>query len=250
MAQRPGELDAVICDIDGCLCSETTAGFDLEALGRVAAWNQLARQQLDRPPVTLCTGRPQPFAESMARLIGCHLPCVCENGVWLYDPVANVYELDEAIRIEHRDTIREATAWVERELGPRGVTIQPGKSASISLYHADLHMLTSLVPMLERAFAACGWPLRVSMTWYYINCDLAHISKGTGLDRLIAQQGWKRSRLAGIGDTTSDAAIADRVGWFACPANAHEAITPRAAYVSPHDEARGVVDILAQLANR
>lgn len=247
MTEQLHEFDAVICDIDGCLCAETTAAFGLGELARIAEWNRLARERSDRPSVTLCSGRPQPFVEAMSRVLGCTLPSVCENGVWLYDPITNVYEMDDSILPEHLEAIREATAWIVGELYPKGVRIQPGKSASISLYHCDLAVLTGLVPMLERAFSACGWPLRVSMTWYYINCDLAHISKGSGLDRLIARQGWDRTKLAGIGDTTSDAAIADRVAWFACPANAHQDIQSRAAYISPHDEAAGVVDILDQL---
>jgi hydroxymethylpyrimidine pyrophosphatase-like HAD family hydrolase len=85
------------------------------------------------------------------------------------------------------------------------------------------------------------------MTWYYINCDLRHVSKGTGLDRLLAGLGLRRERLAGIGDTASDKCIAERVGFFACPANAHAAIKEHAHYVSPLPEARGVVDILQRL---
>jgi hydroxymethylpyrimidine pyrophosphatase-like HAD family hydrolase len=85
------------------------------------------------------------------------------------------------------------------------------------------------------------------MTWFYINCDLRHVSKGTGLDRLSARLRIPRERLAGIGDTASDKCIAERVGFFACPSNAAAAIKEHAHYVAKGAEAVGVVEILERL---
>lgn len=240
--------DAVICDIDGCLSPESSTPMDADALARIAAFNRRAGEA-GGPALTVCSGRPQPFAEAMCRLLGnTTLPCVAENGVWLYHPSDNRYDMDPSITREHMSAVRSATEWIETQLGPKGVAIQPGKTASISLYHADTEYLRQTVcPLVETAFRACGWPFRVSMTWLYINCDLEHVSKASGLDRVAAATGLKKERMAGIGDTTSDIAIADRVAFFACPANADERIKARAHYVSPFAEARGVLDILEHL---
>jgi hydroxymethylpyrimidine pyrophosphatase-like HAD family hydrolase len=104
------------------------------------------------------------------------------------------------------------------------VTQQPGKAASVSLFHPDTTYLRSIAPRIADEFAGRGWPFRVSMTWFYINCDLTHVSKATGIDRLAAHTGVAAERLAGIGDTASDLAIRERVGFFACPANAQPEI--------------------------
>jgi hydroxymethylpyrimidine pyrophosphatase-like HAD family hydrolase len=241
-------FDAVICDIDGCLAPESSHPMDAAALAEIADWNRSAQEDGNRPVVTLCSGRPQPFAEAMCRLIGNRtLPIVAENGVWLYWPDRNVYERDPAITPANLQTVREARAWVEEELGPRGVVMQPGKEASISLYHPDTEYLRSLEPRVKAAFQNRGWALRVSMTWLYINCDLQHVSKGTGLDRLIAGTGLKTDRLAGIGDTLGDLPIRERVAWFGCPANADERLRPRADAVSRLPEVRGVLELLEQL---
>lgn len=252
----PGTLplrayDLVICDIDGCLVSETTAPFDLESLARIRAHNQRAFERGDVPVVTLCSGRPQPFAESICRLIGNTLmPCVCEMGVWLYHPGSNRYEMDPAITPEHLQAVKEASLWAARTWGPRGVTEQPGKNASVTLYHPDTKFLTEVVfPGVQSEFERRGWPFRVSMTWYYINCDLAHVSKGTGLDRLLADTRLDKSRIAGVGDTMSDRCIAERVAFFACPANAAPTIKEHAHYVAQQPEARGVVEILERLSS-
>lgn len=250
----PGTLplrrfDAVIADIDGCLVSESSTPFDLGSLARVREHNRLAIERGDRPIVTVCSGRPQPFAESICRLIGNSLiPCVCENGVWVYHPGTNRYEMDPAIGPEHLHAVRALSAWAKEHFGGRGVTEQPGKNASVTLWHPDTAWLTAEVfPAVARRCAEQHWPFRVSMTWFYINCDLDFINKGTGLDRLTAQTGLTRARLAGIGDTTGDKFIADRVALFACPSNAQPAIREHAHYVSPLPEAAGVADILDHL---
>lgn len=254
----PGTLplrryDLVICDIDGCLVSETTAPFDLASLAKVRAHNERAIAHGDVPIVTLCTGRPQPFAEAVCRLIGNTLmPCVCEMGVWVYDPGPNTYIMDPRIRPEHLAAVRAASEWAWATWGSEaggGVTQQPGKAASVTLYHPDTRFLTDEVfPSVRAEFAGRGGPFRVSMTWFYINCDLAHVSKGTGLDRMLSGMNLDRARIAGIGDTLSDKCIADRVGFFACPANAAPGIKEHAHYIAKLPEAGGVVEILEHLS--
>jgi hydroxymethylpyrimidine pyrophosphatase-like HAD family hydrolase len=240
-------FDAVVCDIDGCLCPETTDDFDAPGLLRIADHNRLARERGDRPPLTVCSGRPEPFVEAMSRLLRNRLPCVAENGVWLWHPTTNHYDMDPAITREHLQAVQEARAWVEANLVPRGVMMQPGKAGSISLYHPDTPLLRSLEPVVKDEFARRGWPFRLSMTWFYINCDLTVVSKATGLDRLMTSTDLLRDRLAGIGDTLGDLAIRERVAFFACPANADERVKARADYVSAHAEVAGVLDILERL---
>lgn len=238
-------FDALICDIDGCLGPESAAPLEAEALVQLAEHNRRAISVGDRPVVTVCSGRPQPFAEAVCRFIhNDALPCIAENGVWLYDPRSNRYLMDPSITAQDFDAIARATRWVQDHLAPLGVVIQPGKTASISLWHPDTGLLRSLQSRVERAFAAEGWPFRVSMTVAWINCDLCHISKATGIARLLVATALDRARLAGIGDTLADLAIAQSVAFFACPSNADPAIQAHAAYVSPYPEVRGVLDIL------
>jgi hydroxymethylpyrimidine pyrophosphatase-like HAD family hydrolase len=127
------DFDAVLCDIDGCLVDEGSGPLDLARLDEVARWNRRACAHGDRPVVTLCSGRPQPFAEAMCRLVAnSRLACIAENGVWLYDPGTNRYAIEPRITPADVALVRDAEAWVRDALGPLGVSIQPGKTASIS----------------------------------------------------------------------------------------------------------------------
>lgn len=242
-------FDAVICDIDGCLTDEGSTPFDLDGLVRVAAHNDRAIEQGDLPVITVCSGRPQPFAEAICRIIhNSVLPCVAENGVWMYHPGTNVYAMEPSITPDHRRQVREAEAWLLETYAPKGVSQQPGKGASISLYHADTeYLMNDVMPEVARGLEARKIGLRVSRTEKYVNLDLAHVSKGTGLDRLYAEVGLKPERLAGIGDAASDLAIRERVEWFGCPANAIDDIKRVADYVSPHAQVIGVLDIITKL---
>lgn len=222
--------------------------MDAAGLLRIAEHNRRAVREGDRPIVTVCSGRPQPFAECVCRVIANdRLSCVAEMGVWLYDPSCNAFLRDPGITADDLAGVARMTAWIERELSPRGVVIQPGKSASISLWHPDTPTLMALMPQLREVIDAHRWPLRVSNTVAWINLDLRHVSKATGIDRLYARHGLTRERTLGIGDTLGDLAIRERVGVFACPANADERLKPHADYVSPHAEIAGVLDILERL---
>lgn len=237
-------IDAIICDVDGCLGPESHAPLNAPALTRIASYNQRAAKG-GAPVLTMCTGRPQPYVEALVRLLAVPVPAVCEMGVWIYDPRDNTFHMDPAITPEHVAMIRAAQTWIERELLPLGVAIQPGKNASISLWHRDTDRLMALKPRLVETFEREGWKLRVSNTVAWINCDLAHVSKGSGLDRLFAMMGYRKERLAGIGDTMGDMCIRDRVRVFACPANAAPDLKAKADYVSVKENIEGVLEMLS-----
>jgi hydroxymethylpyrimidine pyrophosphatase-like HAD family hydrolase len=240
-------FDAVICDIDGCLGPESAAPVNAHALASIADWNRSAAAG-DRPVLTVCSGRPQPYAEAIVRVTANdQVPCVCENGVWVYDPRDNRYLIDPRITTQDRAAVIAAQRWADEELLPQGVVYQPGKTASMSLWHQDTAFLMSLKPRIEEHFKREGWPLRVSSTVAWINCDLAYVNKGTGLERLMQMCGFTTPRLAGIGDTLGDLLIRERVAYFGCPSNAVPELKAVADYVSPHAEIEGVLDILTRL---
>lgn len=242
------QFEAILCDIDGCLTDEAGGPLNLEALARVAAFNRWAEQTTGASVLTVCTGRPLPFAEAICRLVHNNsLPLVAENGVWLYHPATNAYGMDPAIGPDHLDAIAGAARLLDARYRGLGVTQQPSKSASVTLYHRKTSLLHGLVEEVRGVLADRGWPIRVSTTWHYINCDLDFVNKATGIRRFLDATGIDPARCAGIGDTLGDALIADSVAWFACPANADPALKPRAAYVSPCDQADGVVDILERV---
>lgn len=249
--QTTANYDLVICDIDGCLSPESHAPINGPALSKIAEHNRQAIQNRDRPVVTLCSGRPIGFVECLSRLIhNTLIPCIGENGVWIWRPSDNSFACDPAITEDNLEVVQDARKFLRQLYQQSGVIQQPGKSASVTLYHPDTAYLRSIFPKISDEFRERSWPIRVSMTWLYINCDLQHVSKGTAIERLLAETGISPERTAGIGDTMGDRFIAERVSWFGCPSNAEAEIKKSAAYVSPHHEVEGVLDILQRLSLR
>lgn len=246
--RQTGPFDAVICDIDGCLTPEDGGPAQAELLARIAAHNREAIATGHGPVVTLCSGRPIPFVEALCRVIAnTVLPAIGEMGVWIYNPRTQLMSTDPAITSAHRRAVAEASAWIVERFSSEPLFQQPGKACSISLFHEDTAYLMSLLPELRAQCEDRGWPLRVSSTWCWVNLDLVHISKATGIDRLCALTGLEHDRLAGIGDTMGDLAIRERVTWFGCPSNAAQGLKDHADTVSDQPEAAGVLDLLAGL---
>lgn len=246
---RVGRFDAVICDIDGCLNDERGSPMDLEPLAEIAAWNRAAESERDRPIVVPCSGRPISYVEAVGRHIACTtLPLIGEMGAWLFFPDINRHELDPSITAEHLDAVRELQNFGRDALAGEGVTMQPGKAASVTFWHSDTgHLRDDVFPRVRQLVEERRWPFRVSMTWLYINCDLTFVSKASAIERFCAQTGINPDRLAGIGDTMSDKAIRDRVAWFGCPANASDDIMSHADAVASASEAHGVIELLERL---
>lgn len=242
-------FDAIICDIDGCLGPESHHPLHAEAVASLAEHNRRAIVEQKAPVIALASGRPFPFVECLCRLMANTLvPCIAENGVWLYDPTQGDFIIDPGVSAADLDAVDGLTHWIRSDLGPTGVVMQPGKAASVSIFHPDTPYLMSLMPRIEKQCEARGWPIRVSRTVRWVNLDLRHVSKATGIARLIERSGLKKERLAGVGDSMSDLAIAERVSYFACPQNADDNLKPHAQFVSAFDEIEGVLDIVKRLS--
>ena len=242
--------DAIICDIDGCLSPEHPRPTDLPSISTIAAWNARAREAGDVPALTLCTGRPQPFAEAVARMVGAfRLPIVCEGGVWLLEMDPYRWSMDPRIDDGHREIIREVERWALGQF--EGSFLETGKSGAVTVFHerGPEYLETVVLPAVWTRINDEGWPLRASMTWTCVNIELEFISKASGIDRLLERTGLRSERLAGIGDTMSDLAIRERVAFFACPANADEKLKAHADFVSDKEEAEGVLDILERISS-
>jgi hydroxymethylpyrimidine pyrophosphatase-like HAD family hydrolase len=155
--QTTGKYDLVICDIDGCLSPESHAPINGPALSLIAQHNRQAIQNRDRPVVTLCSGRPIGFVECLCRLIhNTLIPCIGENGVWIWRPADNSFECEPAITDEHLEVVHEARKLIRSLYHAHGVIQQPGKSASVALYHPDTDYLRSIFPIIADEFQKRG----------------------------------------------------------------------------------------------
>ncbi len=244
----------IVADIDGCLTPESSVAWDLEKMGRLAAYCREGAQVGSRVPLmTLCTGRPQPYVEALVKLLDLRLPVICENGAVVYTLHDNRSRFGPGVTPGMVAGIRELRAGIEEDLLPRhpGCILQFGKEAQISIFSEDPSVFPSIQPTIEGMGARIeGLRLDIQASHYYLNISLAGVDKGRAAAELMQEGGIRREEAAGIGDTEGDLPLRAAVGFLACPANARAGMKEAADYVSPLAEIDGVLDILERIRSR
>ncbi|MCL5269377.1 MAG: HAD-IIB family hydrolase [bacterium] len=238
----------IIADVDGCLTPEESIPWDLERFVELARLTRAAAAGRGTlAPVTLCTGRPQPYVEVLMKLLDLRAPCICENGAVFYTLHDNTARYGPGVSEEKILGLRAVRAFIERELLPAHpeLVMQFGKEAQMSIYSENPVIFAAAQPRIEAFARANGGPeLVINRSHYYLNISLAGINKGRALGQLCDELAVGRAELAGIGDTEGDLPLREAVGFFACPANAVAGIKAMADYVSPYPMLEGVLDIL------
>lgn len=238
----------IIADVDGCLSSEKSVPWDMENFAKLVA---LARAAADGrgilAPMTLCTGRPQPYVEVLMKMLDVRAPAICENGAVFYTLHDNHARYGPGVTSEKILGLRAVRKYIETDILPQypEAVLQFGKEAQISIYSEK----TEILPRMQEPIAAFardngGPALRITASHFYLNISLEGVDKGQSLRALLGELGVAHDDTAGIGDTEGDLPLREAVGFFACPANATAEIKEVADYVSPYPLIEGVLDIL------
>lgn len=222
----------------------------MDSLAQLQAYN-LSAQSRGLPPLTLCTGRPQPFVEAFAQMLGVSMPCVCENGALIYDPRKDQVHLHPAIQQEQikalGDLKHRLDADVARRIPHRR---EPGKEICISLnpiarpehYAAHIRALyDALLPEVPPEL------FNITHSASAVDITPKGIDKAAGVRFLAEMTGIPLSAMLGIGDTRGDLPFLHIVGQVAVPANAQAELKEMEPYCSGFHSARAILDIIIQL---
>jgi len=241
-------VEWIITDLDGCVSPEESVPWDLGLFFEFARLSRAASAgETSLAPLTLCTGRPQPYAEVLMKILDIRAPVICENGAVLYSLHDNWARVGPGVTAEKIQALRAVRTFIETELLPDHpeAVIQFGKEAQVSVFSKQPDILREMQPRVERFVREHGPELIINCSHYYLNLSLAGVDKGSMLRVLLEELGVERNRVAGIGDTVGDLPLREAVGFFACPANAQAEIKAAADYVSPEPTIAGLLDILA-----
>lgn len=239
----------IVADVDGCLLPEESAAWDT---GDVADLVRVVRaiNGGGRCAVTLCTGRPQPYVECLMKLLDIRVPAIAESGGIMYSLHDNAARLGPGVTRAGIARLRGLREHLETHVLDQvpGAVVQAGKEAQLSIYCAEPALLDAVQPAAVAYLAAHeGAALELTRSHYYLNIGIAGADKGTATSALMMQLGLAREDVVGVGDTEGDEALRRAVGWFACPANATDALRARADYVATAPGTRGFLEIVVRV---
>jgi HAD superfamily hydrolase (TIGR01484 family) len=236
----------IVSDVDGCISPEESAAWDLDPF--VALARRIRGDGVNRVPFTLCTGRPQPYVEVLAKLLDIRLPLICENGAVIYELASNHSTPGPGVEIRSVAFLRSLRGHLETLLPEyTGAAIQFGKEAQLSVYSADPeaipHLASAAQDYTDRESPGS---VRIDSSHYYLNISITGVDKGTALAWLQSRIGVGPQETAVIGDTGGDLAMREYAAFFGAPANATESVKAEADRVSAKSDVHAVHEFLDQ----
>lgn len=245
MTQSVKSMQLLVFDVDGVLSAGEAQPLDLELLKRLAGLNRAARNNKQRPAVTLNTGRPSPYVEALMQALNGWQPALFENGAGLYFPQTYQFQTTPLLTPEGKDTLRHIVELLDKDIVQPGHAYwQPGKTVCYTLFAHPPLTIADIVAEVSAIVADCSDQFTVSLAGLALNIHPRHVNKGTGLQWLAQVTGIDPGAMGGVGDTDGDIDFLKLVGSPAAPANATETVRAVAQYVSPYRTTAGLRDIL------
>ncbi|ACY17827.1 HAD family hydrolase [Haliangium ochraceum] len=234
----------LVCDIDGCL-SHPFRPPEWPALAEIARLHMCRDTVPYIPALTLCTGRPLPYAEAVAQWLGVSVPLLFESGSGMYDPSSNQVRWSPAIDAATEAALARLRPLIHDQLVDEypGTRAEFGKGRDVGFNHPDPTIIEDL---RERVLALVeehrgDGALEVHHTEISVNVIPAAANKGSGLRWLSQHLELPLSQIAYIGDSGGDLSALSCVGRPFAPANAIAEIRRRPEVTVTSGEATGGV---------
>lgn len=244
-----GEYDVglVACDIDGCLNRGKTHTLDVKTLAQLISYNTDSAV-MGTPVLTLISGRPQPFVEAYANLLGVNSPCICENGALAYLPGEDRVLIHEAITPETLAAVLVCRDRLRRKIVeglPAAIEVGKEVCTSLNPLRAARGNVLTVEALHDIVAGEIDADLfEVTHSASAVDVTPKGVNKATGLAWLSQLCGIGPSNMIGIGDAAGDLPFLGMVGYAGAPANASEAVKKQVMYVSKKEYVEGVMDVI------
>lgn len=212
--------------------------------------NQLSRDNPAIPELSICTGRPFPYAEAVAQWLDIRQPIVFESGGGIYFPDRQKVEFSSQYYAHERE-VKEVRRWVEQLIKEEfpDVMLEFAKHTDAGVIHNDLSTITSFYDRAT-AYVSQNFPqFEVHHTEVSVNIILRDCNKGTGLVRLSELTGIPLEEMAYIGDSSGDISALKIVGKPFAPSNAVDAVK-EVAQVTKAKTSMGVLEAYQLLSGK
>ena len=240
----PKPHSIIFCDIDGCLNDGKHVALDLAGLSHIR--EQISRLAAKGVMFSLCTGRPQPYAEAMGQILGVQTPFVCEHGAMVFDPKTE--QVFPMLGKHDRHVMADMRRHLQSIVGVENThTFEPGKEFGLCLTGPGIIDKTygEIRTIKDDYQARCA---DFDVNWAPSNCAIdispKGISKQTGAAWLLNHVGLDQSATYAIGDSAGDFAVLSFVNHAMCPVNAATDVKSICHSVATSPTTAGVAQLL------
>lgn len=210
-----------VLDLDGCV----TIPFQpphWQAVTAIRDLQQRSESEEHVPALSLCTGRPLPYAEAVAQWLGIRHTIIFESGGGFYHPVENRLSWSPDYTDELATQSVLIREWFKREVEPDypGVVFEFTKRTDVGVVHNNSNDISRIYEQAQRKIGRDFPDFEVHKTAISVNIIAAACNKATGLTHFCELEQTTPSQLGYIGDSSGDLKALRLAGKPFAPANA------------------------------
>lgn len=239
-----------ITDLDGCM-TDPFITPDWDAYSQIRALNLASNGDDSVPPLSICTGRPMPYAEAQAQVLGIRIPFVFESGGGMYDVVENKITWSKALTDQAKREVLEIKEWSKEHLikPNRGSIPEFAKFTDIGIIHQNTEIVDDMYEKSVRYISETYKLFEVHKTEVSVNIILKKANKGEGIKMLCNHFELNLEEVAYIGDSSGDIPGLKIVGMPFAPSNAAQG-TKDVAEVTISRSTNGVLEAYHKIIER
>lgn len=213
-----------VTDLDGCISYPfKTPKWD--AINKIRELNIKSRDLSYIPPLTICTGRPHPYAEAVAQWLDVRLPFVFESA-GLYHWNGNRVETALGSNNGALDTIREMRKWMEKDVLPEypAANFEFSKMMDAGIVCPDKSVIDKIYEKVVQKIQTEFDDLEIHATDVSVNVLVKGNNKLQGMKLLASSQNIALNEIAYIGDTSGDLPALKNVRLAYSPINGRDVV--------------------------
>lgn len=213
-----------VTDLDGCISFPYKAPI-WENVSLIRKLNEESRIDKAIPALSICTGRPYPYAEAVAQWLNIEIPFVFESaGLYLWS--GNT--IKTALKDEKMDLlpINELKSWIENEILPAfpSAAIEFSKKLDAGVVSPEKSVIDEIYQLIKERVDAMYPKLEIHITDVSVNVLLGGNNKLQGMKLMAEELKITLDEIAYIGDTSGDIPALKEVKMAFCPSNATRAV--------------------------
>ena len=231
-----------VLDLDGCL-TQPFQSPDWQAVTKIRELQMLSESDKTVPALSLCTGRPLPYAEAVAQWMGIRHTIIFESGGGFYHPVTNRLTWSPYFTREIEQESKEIRSWFGRDVITRfpGMMLEYTKQTDVGMVHTNVDEITQVYEIARKKIDAEHPRFEVHQTGVSVNIIVKACNKASGLQFFADCEKVRQEEIAYIGDSTGDLMALDWAGAAFAPSNAIKAVK-ECARVMRGEATRGVLE--------